>query len=134
VAEDVLTCAGLAEPDHTQTPSMHDETRQKPASTFCSDGQFRFWFAMFHFAVRPLGGYLNILVGLGCARRSIVPMTNIAPQCPQCAGPTAFAGRISLPPKIIWHCQSCGHEMWAQVDDGGGQQQQQIQPDKPEPN
>lgn len=34
------------------------------------------------------------------------------PKCDRCAGATTFAGRISLPPKMIYRCGACDHEMW----------------------
>jgi len=32
--------------------------------------------------------------------------------CPKCAGRSEFAGRVSLPPHVIYRCTTCGYENW----------------------
>jgi len=58
-----------------------------------------------------------------------------SPSCQRCAGASEYVGRISMPPQMIYRCDSCGHEMWmqnnpalAQPDQPQAQQQQQTQP------
>jgi hypothetical protein len=46
------------------------------------------------------------------------------PLCERCGTATTFAGRVSLPPHIIYGCQNCGKQMWVQVERRTGQQQQ----------
>jgi hypothetical protein len=60
------------------------------------------------------------------------------PLCERCAGVTSFAGRISLPPQMIYRCEACAHEMWltnsptppAQQPEAQQPQQQQPQPNE----
>jgi hypothetical protein len=66
------------------------------------------------------------------------------PLCERCAGPTTFAGRISLPAQTIYRCNTCAHEMWLTIGPTSyhrpptyqpeaqqpQQQQQQQQPEK----
>ena len=63
------------------------------------------------------------------------------PICDRCAGAMVYSGRISLPPQIIYKCESCGNQQWtadtrpsyqarptAPADQPQAQQQQQPQP------
>src|SRR4051812_44724152 len=64
------------------------------------------------------------------------------PVCDHCAGAMFHAGRISLPPKTIFECSSCGKQSWVAeappsyrphppqpVNQPQAQQQQQPQPE-----
>jgi hypothetical protein len=54
------------------------------------------------------------------------------PLCDRCGTATTFAGRVSLPPHIVYGCQNCGKQMLVQVERRTGQQQQQPQTDTEE--
>ena len=34
------------------------------------------------------------------------------PRCVTCTLPMSYAGRISLPPRIIYRCETCKTEIW----------------------
>ena len=60
-------------------------------------------------------------------------------KCERCAGPTEYFGRISLPPRLIYHCKPCGYQTWVAdaptarsrlPEQPQAQQQQQPQPEK----
>jgi hypothetical protein len=63
--------------------------------------------------------------------------------CDRCSGAMIFNGRISLPPQIIYKCESCGNQKWTAetspryrlqasqpLKQPQAQQQQQSQPDR----
>ncbi|MEA2982769.1 MAG: hypothetical protein QOF09_4592 [Alphaproteobacteria bacterium] len=51
------------------------------------------------------------------------------PPCDRCGTATTFAGRVSLPPHIIYDCKACGKTMWVKLEARPTQQQQQPQAD-----
>jgi DNA-directed RNA polymerase subunit RPC12/RpoP len=65
--------------------------------------------------------------------------TEYAPRCVRCGKPMSFAGRISLPPQMIYRCEACRTEIWTGsqpapaplfTEQPSQQQQQQPQPKK----
>jgi hypothetical protein len=54
---------------------------------------------------------------------------NQAPACRHCGDAMTFATRISLPPQVVYRCESCKTQAWI-LDSAPAQQQQQPQPKK----
>jgi tRNA(Ile2) C34 agmatinyltransferase TiaS len=38
-------------------------------------------------------------------------VTNEPPRCNRCGGTTKYGARINLPPRDVYHCESCGNDM-----------------------
>lgn len=37
------------------------------------------------------------------------------PSCETCQGPTVYCGQVERPPRTIYRCELCGHEMWSRT-------------------